>query len=102
MLDLAAPIDAGFAVFGVPADYHPYGGAPYPVIVMPGKPEDVALGFGSVSHTVRVSLFDVRSSQVAQPAAGDVVVVGGRQHVVRAWRTSDPHRMVWRLECDGG
>lgn len=94
----ARAVDAGFGTFGQAATYTPSGGSAVNVTVIMKTPEGNLAGFHTGAwRPGRVA--DVRASEVAAPAEGDVLEVGGETFIVRGAR-ADPERLVWTLDLD--
>ena len=94
----AGAVDATFAAFGIDATYTPAGGEPVAVRVIARRP-DTLIGFGETRIHAETATFEVRASEVAQPA--------GRRSAHRRWRDvrppgeperRDPDRLVWSLD----
>ena len=93
-------IDQLFAdpVLSKPAAYLVHGTtAPFPVRVISKQP-DTVVGFGDGQLHVSTTLFDVRSFDVAEPAIGDQITVGGDTYIVQAAPKADRERLVWTLD----
>lgn len=94
----ARAVDTGFGTFGVPGSYTPSGGSAVDVTVVLKTPEGNLSGFDTGAwRPGRVA--DVRASEVAAPAEGDVLEVGGESFIVRGAR-ADAERLVWTLDLD--
>lgn len=91
-------VDTGFRTFGRAASYTPSGGSAADVTVIVRTPEGDLSGFSLGARRVgRVA--DVRASEVAAPAEGDTLTVGGESFRVRD-ATPDAERLVWSLDLD--
>lgn len=91
-------VDAGFQTFGQAASYTPSGGSAADVTVIVKTPEGDLSGFSLGARRVgRVA--DVRASEVASPAEGDLLTIGGESFTVRG-ATPDAERLVWSLDLD--
>ncbi len=94
----ARAVDTGFGTFGAPGSYTPSGGPAADVTVILKTPEGNLSGFDTGAwRPGRVA--DVRASEVAAPAEGDVLEVGGESFIVRGAR-ADAERLVWTLDLD--
>lgn len=94
----AGTVDVGFRTFGVAAIYTPSGGLATDVTVILKTPEGNLSGFDTGAWRAgRVA--DVRTSEVASPAEGDALEVGGESFTVRGAR-ADAERLVWTLDLD--
>jgi hypothetical protein len=76
------------------------GGAGTPVTVRAiiARPDAVD-GFGETRAVMATGRVDVRVSQIASPAAGDTIAIGGIVHTVQGVPIRDIERLVWRLEA---
>ena len=92
-------VDATFAAFGIDAVYTPAGGEPVPVRVIARRP-DTIVGFGETRIHAETATFELRASEVAKPAPGDQLTVGGETFVVQGEpERRDPDRLVWTSMC---
>lgn len=93
-------IDQLFAdpVLSKPATYLPVGApAPYPVRVMTKQP-DTVVGFGEGQFHASTMLFDIRASEVVDPAVGDQITLGTNIYVVQSEPRLDREGLVWTLD----
>lgn len=70
-----------FAAFGEPATYTPAGAAAQSVTVIVSAPDKV-IGLGSIGAIVPNVVVDLRVSEVAAPARGDVITVRSVSYTV--------------------
>lgn len=101
MAAIAAAIDVLFGDPNVGSDavYRAGGadpGAPARVIV--SRP-DVVGDFGATRIVTETLLIDVRVSDVAAPADGDTIEVGGTVYVIQGEPICDAERLVWTCEA---
>lgn len=90
--DIFAAADAvEFDVFGVAATYRPKVGAAVAVTVVRSRLD----GFEGGTMVEQEAL-DIRVSELALPAEGDVVEIGGCRFAVVSPRR-DPERLVWTV-----
>lgn len=92
-------VDGVFARFCLDAAYTPVGGVAVAVKVLAARPDVEISGFGQTRHKAAQGLFEVRAVEVAAPAKGDVLVVGGVTYTVASFKTKDPRRKVFILDC---
>ena len=69
MTVFAGAVDATFAAFGIDATFTPAGGDPVGVRVIARRP-DTIVGFGETRIHAETATFEVRASEVAEPAPG--------------------------------
>lgn len=63
------------------------------------KSPDKIVGFGDSRAVMPSALIDVRSAEMALPAAGDTVEIDGSLFDIIAEPTSDTLRLVWTCEA---
>lgn len=68
-----------------------------PVRVIISQP-DLRGAWNQVAITSATTMVQIQASQVAEPAAGDLVVVGGVTYCVQGEPERDVHREVWTAE----
>jgi hypothetical protein len=91
-------INATFAAFGVDAVYTPANGDPSMVRVVARRP-DTIVGFGETRIHAETAIFEIRTSQVADPRPGDQLTVDGEGFVVQGEpERQDPVRLVWTVD----
>jgi hypothetical protein len=73
-------------------------GADAPVRVIRKSPDKI-VGFGDSRAVMPSVLIDVRTSEVALPAAGDTVEITGGVFDIIAEPTADTLRLVWSCEA---
>jgi hypothetical protein len=73
-------------------------GAGIPVRVIRKSPDRI-VGFGDSRAVMPSVLVDVRTSEIALPAAGDTVEIAGGVFDVNAEPTADTLRLVWSCEA---
>jgi hypothetical protein len=95
-----AAIDALFADpnLGVEGVYRAGGADPgVPVRVIVRRPDRVG-EFGETRIVTETLLIDVRVGDVATPADGDTIEVGGTLYVIQGEPIRDGERLVWTIE----
>jgi hypothetical protein len=91
-------VDATFAAFGIDAVYTPAGGEPVSVRVIARRP-DTIVGFGDTHIHTETATLEVRAIEVANPHAGDQLMVGAETFVIQGEpERRDPDRLVWSLD----
>ena len=91
-------LDVAFAEFGVDAFFTPQGGVALNIRVIATHPDEI-VGFGDTRVHTETALFEVRTSEVAQPSPGDLLNVDGADYVIQGEpERRDPHRLVWTLD----
>ncbi len=93
-------IDQLFAdpVLSKPATYLPVGAStPYPVRVISKQP-DTVVGFGEGQFHASTMLFDIRASDVPDPAEGDQITVNTKTYAVQGAPKLDREGLVWTLD----
>ncbi len=99
-MTFSAMVDALFAdpILAKDAIYTPAGGAAWadPVRVMLSQPDELASPFARpvVSETTTI---EVRVSEIAAPAKGDVFAVGGTAYEVNEKPVRDGERLTWTM-----
>ncbi|MEG3639285.1 head-tail joining protein [Magnetococcus sp. PR-3] len=91
-------VDATFQSFGIPVTYRPSGGDPVLVSVISKRPDEV-VSFGETRIHAETSLFEVRTSEVANPQPDDQVEVNGVTYIVQGEPMAGRDRLVWTLDC---
>lgn len=96
----AAAIDVLFADpnLAIEAIYTPAGGDPMTVRVI-ARRRDAIVGFGDTRIRAATAMFDVRIVEVAAPAPGDTLKLGGETYVVQGTPIRDAERLVWTMEA---
>ncbi len=80
------------------ATYLPVGApTPYPVRVIAKQP-DTVVGFGEGQFHTPTMLFDVRASEVPEPAMGDQITLGTHIYNVQGEPKLDREGLVWTLD----
>ena len=99
MTAFAAAIDTLFRDQNIAADavYTPAGGDPMTVRVIAKRPDEI-VGFGDTPIHAATAIFDVRVSEVATPAEGDTLEVGGDTYVIQGEPVRDRDRLIWSLD----
>ncbi len=100
MTIFAAAIDALFNDPNIARTvlYRPGGiGDGVPVRVIARRP-DRSIEFGEIAVHAATCLFDVRVAEVAAPAAGDTITLGGEAFVVQGEPMRDSERLIWTLD----
>ena len=95
-----AAVDALFADPNLAMDalYTPAGGDPVTVRVIAKRP-DAIVGFGDTRIHAATAMVDVRVADVAAPAPGDTLEVGGETCVVQGEPIRDAERLIWTIEA---
>ena len=96
-----AAIDALFADpnLGFDAVYRAGGGDPaVPARVILRRPDRVG-EFGDARIVAETTVFDVRVSDIAHPAAGDTVEMNGAVYRIQGAPLRDAERLVWTIEA---
>jgi len=99
MSAFGAALDTLFADpnLGRDAVYRAQGSDPVNIRIMARRADQV-LDFGDTRvHTGNI-MFDVRVSEVPDPASGDVLVIDGDNFTVQGEPARDPERLVWTLD----
>jgi hypothetical protein len=97
----AAAIDALFADpnLAVDAVYRAGGADPgIPVRVVVRRPDRVG-DFGDTRLLTETTVFDVRVSEIAEPAAGDTIEADGVTYVIQGEPVRDAERLVWTIDA---
>lgn len=96
---MQAAIDAVFARFGLSATYTRSGGHPVPIIVLPKRPDRID-DFGTTRFVSETAVFEVRVSELPDPAEGGEIAIDGDRFVIQGRpRREDPDRLIWTLEA---
>lgn len=92
-------VDTVYGTLGVPATWYSVEGAPYPVTALVSRPRDI-VDLGPIDTVAELTRIEVRRSEVATVAVGDVIDLGGpdRTFRVQAPATSDDEQLVWKLD----
>lgn len=98
--DMAADVDAvDFEVFGDPAVYRPATGDPIDVRVVRSMTDAVAQAYETRVRRPDAVVVDLQASQVAAPAQGDRLDLGGVRYLVEgAPMMTDSARRIWTLD----
>ena len=97
----SAAIDALFADpnLALHATYRAGGADPgVPVRVIVRRPDRVG-EFGETRIVAETTVFDVRVSEIAAPAAGDTIEADGTVYTIQGEPTRDAERLVWMIEA---
>ena len=97
----AAALEALFADpnLGVDAVYRAGGADPgMPVRVIVQQPDRIG-NFGETRIVAATLVIDVRVSEVATPAEGDIIEMNGTVYVVQGEPIRDAERLIWTLEA---
>jgi hypothetical protein len=97
----AAAVDALFADPNLARDaiYRAAGADPgTPVRVIVRRPDRVG-DFGDTRITSETATFDVRASEIAEPAAGDTLDLAGVTYGVQGTPVRDAERLIWTVEA---
>jgi hypothetical protein len=55
--------------------------------------------YGETRIATETALFDIRTSEVAAPAEGDIIEMNGTVYVIQGEPLRDAERLVWTLEA---
>lgn len=69
-----------------------------PVRVILRRPDRVG-EFGETRIAAETVVIDVRTSDIAHPAAGDTIQIGGQTFVIQGAPVRDTERLVWTSEA---
>ena len=94
----AVAVDDCFRHLGRDAVYAPDGGEPVTVRVIAKRPDEI-VGFGETRIHAGTTLFDIRTSETAEPRPGDRITVDGLDYLVQGEPVRDAERLVWTLEA---
>ena len=72
-------------------------GAPLPVRVIVRRPDQVE-SYGETRLVSGTTTLELRASQVAEPLAGDTIVLDGRTLVIQGTPLLDALGLVWTLD----
>ena len=99
MTAFVSAINALFADSNLAVDavYTPAGGDPLTVRVVARRPDEIT-GFGDTRVHAAIAIFDVRVAEVAAPAAGDTLAIGGDTYLVQGEPVKDRDGLIWRLD----
>jgi len=94
-----AAIDALFADPNLAraATFEPADADPITVRIIARRP-DALTEFGDAQLWSATAVFDVRVSEVAEPRAGDRLVLGDEVFIVQGEPVRDSERLVWTLD----
>jgi hypothetical protein len=101
MTVFAAAIDALFSDANLAGDavYRAGGADPgIPVRVIVRRPDRID-DFGETRIASETMTFDVRTSEIAEPAAGDTLDVDDVTYVIQGTPVRDAERLVWTIEA---
>lgn len=62
------------------------------------KRADQVSGFGGISVVSASARFDLRVSEVAQPAEGDTITLDGQDYIIQGEPTRDTERLIWTVD----
>ena len=79
------------------AVYTPTGGEPLSMRAIALRPDEIS-GFGDTRIHAATAVFEVRVSDLAAPAAGDTLAIGGETYVVQGEPAKDRDGLIWRLD----
>ena len=68
-----------------------------PVRVIARRP-DREIGFGDIAVHTCTALFEVRVSEVPNPASGDSITLDGETFIVQGEPERDAERLIWNLD----
>ena len=97
----ATTIDALFADPNIAIDvvYRAGGADPgFQVRVVTRRPDRIG-DFGDTRIASETMTFDVRTAEIAGPAEGDTLDVGGVTYVVQGTPVRDAERLIWTIEA---
>lgn len=91
-------INVQFELHGVDAVFTPFGGSAQDVRIIPARPDEI-VGLGDTRSFEETFLFDIRVSELADPAEGDAITYDGTDYIVKSPPLrDDDHRLVWTIE----
>lgn len=92
-------VDSAFAAYGETVTYTPAGGSGVDIAAIPRRADERTDWSGQMTVHTAATVFDVRASDVAQPASGDTIAYDGKTYTVQGEpRRDDPRRLVWTLD----
>jgi type II secretory pathway pseudopilin PulG len=92
-------VDAAFDAYGETVTYTPSGGAAAEIPAIPRQADQRTDWSGPTTVHTAATVFDVRASDIAHPAAGDTIDHDGQTYTVQGEpRRDDPRRLVWTLD----
>ncbi|MBF0187081.1 MAG: hypothetical protein HQL50_04060 [Magnetococcales bacterium] len=91
------PLDAVFQQFGVPATFIPQAGDPVEITVLSKQP-DTIVSLGDTRIHSETHMFEIRASEIANPRAGDRLIIDGTNHRIQGEPVRDSARLVWTVE----
>ena len=99
MTVFATAIDTLFRDPSIAADaiYTPAGSDPTSIRVIARRPDEI-VGFGDTPIHAATAMFDVRISEVASPAQGDTLEIGGETFIIQGEPMRDRDRLIWSLD----
>ena len=101
MTAFTAAIDALFSDPNLAGDavYRADGADPgIAVRVIVRRPDQIG-DFGDTRITSETATFDVRTSEIAEPAEGDTLDVDGVTYVIQGEPIRDAERLIWTIEA---
>jgi hypothetical protein len=99
MTAFAAAIDALFADPNLAGDavYRAAGADPgIAVKVIVRRPDRIG-DFGDTRIASETATFDVRTAEIAEPAAGDTLELDGATYVIQGTPVRDAERLIWTI-----
>jgi hypothetical protein len=91
-------VDSLFVKLGMAATFQPRIGPNLAVTVIPKRPDEI-IGLGQSDIAADVTLFDLRTSEIAGPQEGDVLRYGGDDYRIIGTPRRDIHRLIWTVEA---
>lgn len=92
-------IDTLFAAFGTDATLMTQADPQVPVRVIPTADDPNAIKNGA-RRPDQFRQWDIRVTQYPSPSTGDLLRIGDEFFTVAHFRTDDPERLIWTLECE--
>lgn len=83
---------------GSDADYYPPVGLPTKNIRVLHSAPDLVSDFQATPINTGTDLFEVRTSEVAEPVVGGTLIIGAAQYTIQGKPTLDTKRLVWTLD----
>ncbi|MBF0354963.1 MAG: hypothetical protein HQL43_06995 [Alphaproteobacteria bacterium] len=68
-----------------------------PVRAIARRP-DLEVGFGNIAVHTATAMFEVRVSEVPNPAPGDSITIDGETFIVQGEPERDAERLIWNLD----
>jgi len=98
-VDFSPHIDTMFLIHGVYATYVHGSDDPITIKVIAYQPDEIEGVPGSITQTkASTALFDVRKSDITNPAAGDAIIMEGVEYtIIHEPVVRDADRLIWTI-----